>query len=249
MTNAKPAAPVATAAAKMMFLIKRKPTTSREELIAHWFANHMPIVIERQKKLAEQGRSAARRYLVTLFQPNSRGEHAWDGVAQLWWDRPLPRPDKPFGDPPSDSFQAKALPYVPWGTREYVIVDDAGRLSSAPQQLNAPYPTSRSGFHKRTFLVKAKAGTDYDELFAHWLGVHVPNVIATLKKADGFRYVVSHSLQPKDEPFAGMAELYFPNESAWAHFSKELKPDGMEKWLDMAGMLIFSSDTEFVGIP
>ena len=34
--------PESTPGAKMLYLIKRKPTTSREELVAHWFANHMP---------------------------------------------------------------------------------------------------------------------------------------------------------------------------------------------------------------
>ena len=34
-----------TPGAKMMYLIRRKPATSREELVAHWFANHMPAVI------------------------------------------------------------------------------------------------------------------------------------------------------------------------------------------------------------
>ena len=33
---------VATPGAKMMYLIKRRATTSREELVAHWFKNHMP---------------------------------------------------------------------------------------------------------------------------------------------------------------------------------------------------------------
>jgi hypothetical protein len=37
---------------KFIYLIKRKPTTSREEIIVHWFANHMPIVIKGQ--LAKQ---------------------------------------------------------------------------------------------------------------------------------------------------------------------------------------------------
>ena len=36
-----------TPGAKMMYLIKRKPETSREELVAHWFANHMLILSAR----------------------------------------------------------------------------------------------------------------------------------------------------------------------------------------------------------
>ena len=41
------ARPPETPGAKMMYLIKRQATTTREELIAHWFANHMPAVIAR----------------------------------------------------------------------------------------------------------------------------------------------------------------------------------------------------------
>ena len=41
-----------TPGAKMMYLIKRRPTVSREELVVHWFANHMPLVIQSQKDQA-----------------------------------------------------------------------------------------------------------------------------------------------------------------------------------------------------
>ena len=39
------ARPQPTDGARMVYLIKRKTETTREELIAHWFANHMPGVI------------------------------------------------------------------------------------------------------------------------------------------------------------------------------------------------------------
>ena len=93
-----------TPGAKMMYLIKRKPETSREELVAHWFANHMPAVIQSQKAGAERGRPHARRYFATLYDANSSGEHPWDGVAQLWWPRPLPKPKTGFGAQPRDTF-------------------------------------------------------------------------------------------------------------------------------------------------
>ena len=50
--------PTATPGAKMLYLIKRRPTTSREELVAHWFANHMPAVIQGQKDQAGKGAPA-----------------------------------------------------------------------------------------------------------------------------------------------------------------------------------------------
>ena len=235
--------------AKVMYLIRRKPETSREELVAHWFANHMPDVIQRQGDLVRRGQSHARRYFATLYEANARGEHAWDGVAQLWFDRPLPTPDEPHGVTPRDTFQQKAEPYMPWATREYVVIDGSEHLSTVPLTLNAPYPMTRSGFFKVTFLVAVKPDTDCDALFAHWLDVHVPNVKQAMERSGGFRYVVSHSIDPTDEPYAGMAELYFHDHDGWAGYREHIRPDGMEEWVDGDRMEVLRAHTEMVGIP
>ena len=232
----------------MMYLIKRRATTSREELVAHWFANHMPLVIAAQERQAAAGKPHASRYLVTLFDPDRGGNHMWDGVAQLWWDRALPMPSEPHGSQASDSFQQKAEPYVPWATTEYVVLSGSDQLPIEPLTLNPPFPCTRSGFLKMTFLVGAKAGTDYEEFFAHWLGVHVPNVVGVMAKVGGFRYVVSHSMNPDREPVAGMAELYFPGLNAARTFNSMIQPDGMERWTDPARMQVFRARTELIGI-
>ena len=185
---------------KMIYLIKRRPSTSREELVAHWFANHMPAVIAGQHDAAARGKRHASRYYVTLFDADRDGEHAWDGMAQLWWDRPPRPPAEPLATTPTDTFQQKVLPHVPWATTEYVILDGSEHLPVEPLTLNAPFPCTRSGFYQLSFLVKARPDTDFDAFFAHWLGVHVPNVKATMERAGGFRYVVSHSLDPRAEP-------------------------------------------------
>ena len=238
-----------TRGAKMMYLIKRRPNTSREELIAHWFANHMPIVIDGQLQQKESGGLHAWRYIATLFDADKTGTHAWDGVAQLWWDRALPMPDTPFGTEPTDTFQQKAEPYVPWATTEYVIMDDAEQLSSAPLTLNAPYPMTRSGFYKVTFLVGTKADTDHAALYEHWLGVHVPNVRGVMEAVGGYRYVVSHSINPADEPYAGMAELYFTSQDGWRAYLNEITADGMEQWVSDEKTTVLKAHTEMVGIP
>ena len=93
------APPVPTDGAKMMYLIKRRPGTTREALLVHWFANHMPGVIASQARAREAGHTAARRYIATLFDADRQGNHPWDGVAQLWFDQALPRPEQPHGDP------------------------------------------------------------------------------------------------------------------------------------------------------
>ena len=150
--------PLETPGAKMMYLIKRRPTTTREELIAHWFANHMPAVIARHEQDPVDGNLQAKRYIATLFDPKPDKPHNWDGVAQLWYERALPRPQSAHGEEPVDTFQEKAEPYMPWATREYVIMD--GSLPLNPPTLNPPFPCTRSGFFKVTFLVCVKQGAD-----------------------------------------------------------------------------------------
>ena len=250
MTSSDTAAvPEATPGAKMLYLIKRRPETSREELVAHWFANHMPGVIQGQKDQEAAGKPHARRYFATLFDANTEGEHAWDGVAQLWWDRALPKPKEPYGISPRDTFQAKAEPYVPWATTEYVVMDGSEHLSVEPLTLNAPYPSTCSGFFKMTYLVKAKDGADFGPFFEHWLGVHVPNVRSTMEQVRGFRYIVSHSIDPLTEPYAGMAELYFHDPGGWSRYGETIQPDGMQEWVDGEGTVALRSSTEMIGLP
>ena len=250
---------VATEGVKNLFLIKRRPTTSREELVMHWFKNHMPAVIKGQQDAKTAGRPHAWRYIATLFDANSEGQHPWDGMAQLWmsysyqearqWDRPVRRPDVPHGSTPTDTFQEKALPYLPWPTTEYVVIDGSEHLSAEPLTLNEPYPSSRSGFLRVSFLVKAKPATDYEAFFAHWRNVHIPNVRNTMDWVGGFRYVVSQSIEPTEVPYAGLAELYFHDPSGWDRYRELIKPDGMEEWVDPAGMQVLRGTTEMVGIP
>ena len=248
MTESDHAVPEPGPGAKMMFLIRRRADASREELIAHWFANHMPGVISAQGKAAAGGHPHAWRYLATLFDPQDRND-AWDGVAQLWFDQPMPRPAAPFGEPPRDSFQEKAEPYVPWATREYVIVDGADRLPVTPLTLNAPFPTTRSGFCKAVTLLAARPDADVTAMSRHWLTVHAANVAATLKAVGGFRYVVSLSIDPGAEPYVGMAEVYFTDAAAMRAFRERLEADGMERWLDPAATRMLTAGTEMIGIP
>lgn len=248
MPDASDSLPHAQPGAKMMFLIRRRAGVTRDELIAHWFANHMPGVIASQDKAAAEGRPHARRYHATLFDPAADGTSPWDGVAALWFDKPLPRPSAPFGEPPRDSFQERAAPYEPWATVEYVIADGTDRLPVIPLTLNAPFPTTRTGFFKVTFLVASQRQADPVDLAGHWLNVHAPAVAAALNEAGGFRYVVSMSLDPAREPYAGMAELYFPDAEAWQRCRELMQPDGMERFVDPHATVMLVSRTEMIGI-
>ena len=248
-TSITTTSPEASPGAKMLYLIKRKPTTSREELVAHWFANHMPGVIQGQHDQAAQGKPHARRYIATLFDATEKNEHPWDGMAQLWWDRPLPMPQEPYGTTPTDTFQQKVEPYFPWASTEYVVMDGSKELKVEPLTLNAPFPCTRSGFYKVSFLVKAKEAVDYNKFYSHWLNTHVPNVRSVMERVGGFRYVVSHSIDPEGEPYAGLAELYFHDETGWAKYGETITPDGMEEWVDGKGMFVLGGRTEMIGIP
>ena len=237
---------VETPGAKMVYLIKRRSRASHEELIAHWFANHMPPTIARMEHNREAGKLHATRYVATLFDPRADKPQAWDGMANLWYEEVPPPPPIPHGTEPTDTFQEMAEPYHPWATREYLAMD--GALPLEPPTLDPPFPCTRSGFFKVTFLVPMQAGGDREALFAHWLEVHIPNVRHSMEGIGGFRYAVSHSLQPETEPYAGMAELYFANASGWARYREHIKPDGMQEWVDYERLLIFTSGTEMVGI-
>ncbi len=235
--------------AKMIYLIRRRANVSRDELIMHWFKNHMPAVIESNTKAPREGRTGANRYIAQLFASKPTERPVWDGLAQLWFSDPHPPMKHPAGDPPSDTFQEKAEPYRNWALKEYIVREGKDNLSVDPLTLNEPFPTTRSGFFRLNYLVAAKPGTDFDEFFAHWLNVHVPNVDSHLVRAGGFRYIVNHSFYPTESPYCGMAELYFENEEGARDFQTNIKPDGMERWIDGSAMHVMQGDTEMVGIP
>ncbi len=233
----------------MLYLIKARPTTTHDELVAHWFANHMPGVIAGQASRKAAGKRHAWRYLATLFDPDETGKRVWNGMAQLWWDQALPQPSEPHGTTPTDSFQERAEPYAPWATTEHVLLaGPAEKLPVTPLTLNEPFPTTRSGFHKVTILVAAKPGGDHDAFHTHWLDVHAPNVIEVMQRCGGWRYVLSLSSDPASAPYAGAAELYFDEAGGWDAFIAQLEPDGMEQWMAGNQSVIMPATTEMVGI-
>lgn len=232
---------------KMIFLIQRRAHVARSELLVHWFKNHMPAVIQTQKNAKGANRPYARKYIAQLFNTDEYERPDWDGMAQLWF----PEPQKPMstlaGTEPSDTFQEKAEPYQSWATKEYVIIDGSEHLSTNPLTLNDPFPATRSGFYRVNYLVKANPDVDIEELYKHWLEVHVPNVQGVMNQVGGFRYLVSHSIYPDVAPYAGMAELYFHQRSHFEDYMKIIKSDGMERF--MGGVSVFRGNTEMIGIP
>ena len=238
----------ATPGAKMLYLIRRRPTASRDELVANWFANHMPQVAAGMNRARAAGKVGASRYWATLFESPDGEPPVWDGVATLWFDMVIPNPEVPHGTTPVDTFQEKAEPYTGWATREHVVMDPGPGLAVAANTLNDPFPCTVSGFHKLVVLMGALPGCDFNEFFHHWLGVHAGNVADLMRRVGGFGYVINVSVEPAQQEFAGSAELYFPNEAAAAAFFKGLQPDGLEKFVAADKTLMFMSQTEMIGI-
>ena len=237
---------------KMIYLIKRRQGVSRDELAMHWFANHIPGVIANMNSARDSGREHAKKYIATLFSGVHAGAGDWDGIANLWWDNPLPEPEAMLGDPPRDTFQQKVKPYRPWATREFLALD--GELPVDPLTLNDPFPCTRSGFTKLNVLVRAKPGVDFEKMFTHWVEVHAPNASGPLKDYGCFRYVLSLSVSPDTEEFAGLGEIYFEGDNGLERFQEfrdagVVEPDGFEEYTDADNMQIYVADTEMVGIP
>jgi hypothetical protein len=213
----------------------------------HWFANHMPIVIKSQHDAAAAGLRAPLHRDIVRRQRQRRTSVGWHRPALV--GSSVAEAETPTGTTPRDSFQQKAEPYVGWATTEYVVIDGAEHLPVQPLTLNAPFPCTRSGFFKMTFLVKAKPDTVFADLFDHWLNVHVPNVEGVMHRIGGLRYVVSHSIDPQNEPYAGMAELYFTDASGWTRYRETVQSDGMEQLIDQNATLALLGQTEMIGIP
>ena len=238
---------IATPGTKMQFLIGRRPGVTRDELVVHWFANHMPAAMAGQKQMAASNGTPEPRYIATLYNSVPSGEQVWDGVAQIWTQAPFPREKTPHGATPRDTFQQKARPYVGWPTTEYVVVD--GDLPFTPNDLNEPFPCTRTGFLKVTTILTAKADVDHQVLTDHWLNVHAPNVAGVMDQVGAFRYAVSISDEPAVDPYVGMAELYFPDKDALRGYLELYESDGIEQYFDDDARLIFRSTTEMIGIP
>ena len=213
----------------------------------HWYKNHMPRVIESQKSAGE-GRGAS-KYIAQIFDPSLNDSMSWDGVAQLWVANPPPPSSASLSSEPKDTFEASSEPYFGWPTKEYVVIDGSSHLNEQPLTLNTPFPSTRSGFFRVNYLVASKSDVDYDAFYRHWLEVHVPNISDWMGKSNGFRYLVNHSLYPKQAPYAGMAELYFHNEEDWKQCRSLMQADGMESYMDMSRLQVLFGNTEMVGIP
>ena len=73
----------------MVPLIKRNAAASWEEMIAHWFANHMPNVIAHNAAAKADGTPSVSRYVATLLVEQINGAVGASGrpgpCRNMWW--------------------------------------------------------------------------------------------------------------------------------------------------------------------
>lgn len=223
----------------MIFPVKRKRTASREEFIAFWFAHHMPVTIA---AMGDQGWG----YIGTIFEPPAQQGESWDGIAQMFLEQPLVNPDAGFGAKPVDSFHERAVqPYFGWPTREFVVTAGTDVLPVTPLTLDAPFPTSRSGFFKVVTFVPLQQTADNTAMQAKWLEQRAPRVADALEQAGGFRYLVSLGMDLTAGAYLGMEELYFPDRAAWVRLQQMIAHDDMVS----ATASHYYAGTEFIAIP
>ena len=230
---------------KMLFLIRRRPHTTRDALIVQWFKNHMPAVIAAQSAAKAKGFNHATRYWATLFQETDGSP--WDGVAQLWFQAPMPYPEEPFGTRPSDSFQEQAEPYHAWETEETVLFDHLPIAQGLT--LNEPYPTTRTSMHRITLLIPAESGSIDLPTLNHWLRQDIGPIQDQAEAVGCLRFAVSLSTQPNRDPYLGVIEFYFTGATEWPAFSAQLRDPLLQALLTSASTERYFSDTEFIGIP
>ena len=229
---------------KMIFPVRRQIETSHTEFVASWFAHHMPFTIN---AMGDQGWG----YIGTAFNHSDDiQDPPWDGIAQMFLNKPLPNPPGGFGVIPADSFHERAVqPYFGWATTEFMVVPGGDQLEVRPLTLGEPFPTSRSGFFKVVIFTPASRNTDPQQLETHWRRTRAPQIEQAMTEVGGFRYVVSldqgNEIGEQISAYAAMEELYFNKPADWDNFLTIVKPDPLVP--DHAPH--YFSDTEFVAIP
>ena len=207
---------------RMLYLIKQRPESTREQLVANWFSNHMPGVIAALGPggTAEQaGRPHTTRYHATLLDPTfeREGERVWDGYASLHYAEEQPNGPIPHGTTPSDTFQQHANPYVGWALQEQILLDNSSaggveRLPTNPNTLNDPWPATRGCFYKVVVMVKAQPGTGFDSAFDELRGAAMSAQNNFPRAGGSFKTSLNLSLHPEEEEYCALVELYFADE-------------------------------------
>lgn len=183
---------------KIIYFFKRRPGMTVEAFHEHWRTTHAEIIT---------ALPGLRRYVQNHTLPSAyrKGEPAFDGVAESWFD---------------DTQALKALA----GTAQYAAVQadepafiDGSTIGSIVTEehvlKDGPVP---SGGVKTIDLVTRKPGVPVDEFFAYWLKTHGPLGGASPAVR---RYVQSHTRRSvyaagRTPPYDGAAMMWFDDMQA-----------------------------------
>ena len=183
---------------KTITFIKRKPGMNLDEFGQYWRTRHAPIVIRLP---------GLRHYVQCHTIPSGyrKGEPAYDGVAEVWFDS-------------TDAMRATAK------TAEYSAVRadepnfiDLSRIDFVitEERVQKDGPADPSMVHLVEF-VKRKPGMEVEAFQRHWSGVHGP-LGARIPMVR--RYVQCH-VRPaayrdgRQPPYDGVAEVWFDSTEA-----------------------------------
>ena len=182
---------------KAIYLIKRKPGMDLAAFQKYWLTVHAEIV----KKVPD-----VRRYVQshTILSGYRKGEPAYDGVAELWFDdletmrRIAELPQSKAAQEDDYNFLSMPMKFVL--TREWTQKDG---------------PTDPSMVKLVEFIAR-KPGMEVDQFQKYWGGIHGPiaSKISTIR-----RYVQSHLLPSayrdgRQPACDGVAEVWFDSTDA-----------------------------------
>ena len=127
-------------------------------------------IVDGQKMWTSTAQEADKILLLARTTPREECERAFDGISLFYTDlnrdhvqiREIEKMGRHAVDSNEVFFDEMPVP----------LTDRVGEEGKGFRY--APYPSTRSGFFKMTYLVKAKDRADFALFFEHWLGVRQP---------------------------------------------------------------------------
>lgn len=214
---------------KSVGMLRGRRDLSREAFFERWQTRHAPFVAENGKP---------ERYRITLFADQAGvADPAYDGLAEMWW-RDEAHYDRWFGDPSprgGDGFFDVLEPGAGGSlkTSEYVIVD--GEVTAESEKV--------------VYFVTRKADVPVDEFFAHWRGVHAPNIGNAVDRTAGCqRYAISHGNLGVTGSYDGLAEIWWSSAEARQAGLQGVEDDGFGALIDAEQTIaIYGREQAIVG--
>jgi len=178
---------------KALSYFKRKPGMPVEDFQAYWRQRHPDVVT----KLA-----GVRRYVQshTLPQAYAKGEPAYDGIAEVWFDD-TDAMRRLAGSPEYEAVRADEARFIDHATMGLLITEEHVIVDGDPP----------GGAVKMAMFLRRRPDLEVDAFQRYWRDVHGP-IAATVPQVK--RYVQSHvrrSAYKRGRPphFDGVAILWF----------------------------------------